>query len=409
MKLFSKRNLIVFGIILLVLVIIAGVALYIKYPTTSPQTSASYLIDRQMNPHKKLNKDFVGFLAYWRMDDPDIESIRFDLLSELIYFSLYVGKDGHIIKVVENETDPGWLRWKGPKVRDLIAKTQIKGGKFAVSVAMQKNKDLESFLDSQDAQKNLINDLKTEVRDTHIDGINLDFEYDGEPDPKYRNKFTEFTTKLTTSLRNEFPNLEISIDVYSLAVRKQRLIDIPKVAPNFDKVIIMAYDFYASYSDTTGPIAPMSGYSQEKFLFDIETAYKDFAKYVKPQKLILGVPYYGYDWPVENAQEYMSTVLEQSDENGYVEVLSYSRMRKDSKFNSKTQCKWDELAQAPWCWYVDEKTGSSRQAWFENNKSIEKKLNFVSEKNLSGIAVWLVGYDSGYQDLSNMIQRKFSQ
>lgn len=393
----------------LILIIVSGLLLYLKYPTTSPFKSAFYLISHLLQPHKKLTQEAIGFLAYWRMDDEDIESIQFDTLSQIIYFSLSVGKDGHFIKVVNNQTDPGWLRWRGPKVRNLIARTQIMAGKFILSVAMQKNKTIESFLNNTTAQQNLIEDLKIEIRDAKIDGVNVDFEYAGDVDPKYRQKFTDFTNKLTSSLRREFPEIELSLDVFPLAVRKQRLVDVPKVSSYFDKVLIMAYDFYAAYSQTSGPIAPLSGYPQKKFLFDIQTAYEDFKKFVDSKKLILGIPYYGYDWPVENKTEYMSKTLEQNDQNGYVEVLSYSRMRKDPKFNSKTQCKWDSLAQEPWCWYVDDKTNAARQAWFENNQSIEAKFNFVKTKNLGGFAIWLLGYDRDYQDLWNMIDTKFTQ
>ncbi len=396
-------------ILILILIIAAGLFLYFKYPTTSPFKSATYLILSLFQPHKKLSKESIGFLAYWRMDDEDIASIHFETLSQIIYFSLSVGQDGHLIKVVNNQTDPGWLRWKGPKVRNLIARTQIMGAKFSLSVAMQKNKTIESFLNNPTAQQNLIDDLKLEIKETKIDGINLDFEYAGDVEPQYRQKFSHFLKKFTSSLRVEFPDIELSLDVFPLAVRKPRLVDIPKVSSYFDKVVIMAYDFYAAYSDTTGPIAPMSGYPQKKFLFDIQTAYLDFSKYVEPKKLILGIPYYGYDWPVEIEAEYMSKTLEQNDQNGYVEVLSYSRMRKEQKFNSQSQCQWDDLAKEPWCWYIDQKTNTARQVWFENNRSLEAKFNFVNQKNLGGFAIWLLGYDRDYQDLWNMISTKFTK
>ena len=124
--------------------------------------------------------------------------------------------------------------------------------------------------------------------------------------------------------------------------------------------------------------------------------------------MILGIPYYGYDWPVEKGEEFMSKTLEQNDKNGYVEVLSYSRMKKDPKFNSKDQCMWDELAQEPWCWYFDKETQTARQAWFENDRSIEKKFSFVNEKNIGGIAIWLLGYDRDHQNLWSMIRSKFT-
>lgn len=355
-----------------------------------------------------MKKETIGFLTYWRSEEYDIKNIQDNLLSEIIYFNLSVGKDGNIIRIVSNETDPGWLRWQSQKIRDLIAKTQIMGNKFTLSVSMLQNKTIESFLNNPQAQKNLLNETKQQIEKNKLDGINLDFEYAGSPSAELRYQFTTFAGNFSSSLKKEYPKIELSIDVFPLSIRKQRLVDIPKVKPYFDKFIIMAYDFYGTYSDTTGPIAPMSGFNQKKYIFDIENTYKDFSKYTSSNKLILGVPYYGYDWPVKNETEFMSKTLEQNDQNGYVEVLSYSRMRKDPKFNSTTNCKWDSLAQEPWCWYKDDKTNVARQAWFENNKSIEAKFNYVNAKKFAGIAIWTLGYDREFTDLWKMLQTKFT-
>lgn len=396
-------------ILFIVIIILVGIFLNYRYPTTSPFKSAYYFLLRLKNPHDKMKKETMGFLTYWRSEDADIKNIQHNLLSEIIYFSLSVDKNGRIIRVINNETDPGWLNWKNQKIRDLVAKTQIMGGKFVVSIAMQKNNVIESFLKNSQAQKNLMNEVEQEIKKNRLDGINLDFEYSGSPEAKLRNQFTTFASDFTSKLRSVFPKIEITIDVYPLSIRKQRLVDIPKVEPYFDKFIIMAYDFYASYSDTTGPIAPISGYAQKKYIFDIETTYQDFVKYINVNKLVLGIPFYGYDWPVEKADEFMSKTLEQNDQNGYVEVLSYSRMRKDPKFNVPDHCKWDLLAQAPWCWYIDEKTNTARQAWFENTKSIESKFNYVNNKKFAGIAIWTLGYDRDYKDLWDIISSKFTQ
>lgn len=403
------NKIIISFILFLLIIIFIGVYLSYSYPTTSPLKSAYYFFLRLRNPHDKMKKETMGFLTYWRSEDADIKNIQHNLLSEIIYFNLSVDKDGHIVRVVNNETDPGWLLWKDQKIRDLIAKTQIMGGKFSLSLAMLRNNIIEPFLENPQAQQNLINEIGEEIKKNKLDAINLDFEYTGSPEAKLRDQFTAFAGDFTSKLRSAYPKIEITIDVYPLSIRKQRLIDIPKVEPFFDKFIIMTYDFYAMYSNTTGPIAPISGYAQKKYIFDIETTYEDFVKYVGLNKLILGIPYYGYDWPVETADKFMSRTLDQDDQNGYVEVLSYSRMRKEPRYNSPDNCKWDLLAQAPWCWYIDENTNIGRQAWFENTKSIEAKFNYVNNKNFSGLAIWALGYDRDYMDLWNMIKTKFTQ
>jgi spore germination protein YaaH len=293
-------------------------------------------------------------------------------------------------------------------VKDLIARTQISGGRFSLAVAMQKNETLEKFLDNQAAWNNLIINIMEIVKENRLDGINLDFEYAGElSDESYREKFTQFATAFTTEFRNSSPATELSIDLYPFSVQKPRLFDVPKLAPLFDKVIVMSYDYYGASSDIAGPVAPMGGYAEEIYYFDVSTTYSDYVKVVPKEKIIMGIPYYAWDYPVEVGEEPMSAVLPQNDENGYTAVMSYGRMRSDADINEKN-CKWDDLAMENWCFYQDKITGKFHQIWLEDNKSIGIKFDFANDNGLGGIASWTLGYDKDYPDLWNMIKSKFS-
>ena len=377
------------------------------YPTTSPFRSIIYVADSIKHPHMNMVKQTIGFLPYWRTDD--IKYIRFDLLSEVIFFSLTADENGNIVKIVGNETDPGWRWWQSQTIRDLIAKTQISGGKISVAIAMQKNETLEGFLNNQTAQKNLVSNLLELVKVNRLDGINLDFEYAGElSDESHRDKFTQFATLFTSEFKNSSPNTELSIDLYPFAVQKPRLFDVPKLAPLFDKVIVMSYDYYGASSDVAGPVAPMGGYSEGKFYFDVSTTYSDYLKVVPKEKIIMGVPYYAWDYTVEKwAQPIKNIVLPQNDDNGYTSVMSYGRMRADANIQ-KANCVWDDLAQENLCFYIDTSTGKYHQIWIEDNKSIEIKFDFANSKDLGGIAIWTLGYDKDYPDLWEMIKTKFS-
>lgn len=308
-------------------VVFIAFAAYLKlsFPTTSPLTSASYFVDDLSRPHAEMTKKVIGFLPYWRLDDT--KYLQFDLLSEIIYFSLTADENGEIVKVTNKETDPGWRWWNSSTIKDLVAKTQIAGGKFSVTIAMQKNKTLESFLDNKIAQKTLIDNMLSIVKTSKLDGVNVDFEYDGEPGESYQQKFTEFSRDLVTEFRTKSPKTELSIDFFPLSLRKPRLYNVAELSPLFDRVIVMSYDYYSTSSDLSGPVAPMGGFKEGKYFFDVITTYEDYLKVVPKEKLIMGVPYYGWDFPVEDGTTPLSKVLDLGDENGYPEVISYGRAK----------------------------------------------------------------------------------
>lgn len=407
-KFLSRIKKIFIFVVLPTLIFIAGFLTYLTltYPTTPALDSTSYLITSFNRPHAKMSQEVIGFLPYWRMDD--IKYLQLDLISEVIYFSITAGSDGQFVKVVKNETDPGWRWWNNSDaIKDLIAKTQISGGKFSLTVAMQKNKDLESFLNNKEAQAILISNILSEVSTKHLDGINIDFEYDGTPEESLREKFVEFNQNLSAKFRKESPKTKLSIDMFPLSVRKPRLFDIVKLAPLFDRIIVMSYDFYASTSDIAGPVAPMNGFAEKKYLFDIATAFEDYLKLVPKEKLIMGVPYYGWDWPVEDGKTFMSQTLEGSDKNGFASIISYGRARTFEALKND-QCQWDPEAKSRWCWYMDPETKVDHQVWLEDDQSIGAKYDFINAQDLAGAAIWTLGYDKQYPELWEMIRSKFT-
>ncbi len=405
------KKIFLIAIPLFLLIAILGLYLRLTYPTVSPLISGQYTFANLGHSHEKMQKEVVGFLPYWSLDNS--KYLHFDLLSEVFFFSLTADENGQIVKVFNNETDPGWRWWNSSTIQNLIAKTQIAGGKFGLTIAMQKNKTLESFLDNPTAQTTLINNLIQIVQANKIDGLNLDFEYDGKPNDQYREMFTNFAKELTSTFRAQSPRTELSIDFFPLSVERPRLFDVASLAPLFDKVIVMSYDYYSGSSDLAGPVAPMGGYLaspsaiQKSYFFDVNTTYKDYLTVVPKEKLMMGVPYYGWDYPVEDNTITLSKVLPQNDQNGYAEVISYGRARTNTDLKTEN-CQWDDTAKATWCAYTDS-NNIQREVWLEDNKSIEIKFDFAKTNNLGGIAIWTLGYDKDYPDLWNLIKNYFTQ
>ncbi|HSW48016.1 MAG TPA: glycosyl hydrolase family 18 protein [Candidatus Saccharimonadales bacterium] len=395
-------------IIILALSAIGGSSVYLTrtYPLTSANTSAMYYWEHLLHPHVKMQKESIGFLPYWRIDDS--KYTRLDLITEVNYFGLFVNKEGEFVKVINGETNPGKREWESQTIKDLITKTHINGAKFTLSIICQDNNDIESILDKQEAQRKLIINIINEVKSRNLDGINVDFEYLGTPDDKYRQEFTEFSKKLKSALKDQNSEIKLEISVQPQATRKSDIIDFRALTPVYDNFIGMSYDYYNSASEIAGPIAPMTGFKENKYFFDVTSMYEGLEKLLPKEKILMGVPHYGWDWAVEDGKTIQSPTFSQNSPEGYAAVISYARAKEFKNFK-KNQCFFDSYAMEPWCWYTDSKTKADHQVWFENTKSIGIKYDFVNKQDLGGIAIWVLGYDTTYPDLWDMMKDKFSK
>lgn len=399
---------ILFAIILLLFIAAGGLHYHLssKYPNTTPFVSDQYFVESLLYPHEKLDKHVLGFLPYWRLED--MQYIRPQLLSEINYFSLTPGTDGKILRVVDGQTDPGWRSWQSDDVKTFMTRANIIGTDFTVTIAALENNLITNILDSEEAQQNLIDDIITQVKERNLQGINIDFEYFGEPDETYRKAFTAFSSKLNTTIDTEVPGTELSLSIIPLAARENDLFEFTKLAPLYDRFIGMSYEYYGAGADIAGPVAPMKGFKEGKYFFDVETTYEDYLKVLPKEKIIMGVPYYGWERAVEDGQTINSLTFPADNERNYAAVISYARAR-ESKDIKKNQCKWDDVAQETWCWFRNQETGVDHQIWRADNRSIDIRFDHANKQNLGGIAMWTLGYDKQYPDLWDMISNKFTK
>lgn len=394
--------------LLLVLIFLIGLWFYLeqKYPTTTPLKSAGYFAAHLIRPHAKMEKESVGFLPYWRIEDA--KSIRLDLITQVDYFGLVVDDNGEFVKVVNNETDPGWREWNSQTINDLIAKTQIMGADFSFTVVSQRNTTIENILDDEKVQEKLIANISDQIKSRKLDGVNIDFEYLGDVDQEYKDKFTEFSKRLSDTLRAESPKTKLAVSIMPRAGRSADLFDFPKIVPMYDRFIGMSYDYYGISSDIAGPVAPMTGFKENKYFFDVETTYEDYLKSIPREKILMGVPHYGWDWAVEDGQRIQSLTFPLDSDKSYAAVMSYGRARTDKNLK-ENQCEFDDYAKSSWCWYTDPKTKIDHQVWIEDNKSIGIKYDYANKQDFAGIAIWVLGYDKDYPDLWNLLKDKFGK
>lgn len=399
-----KKILGAFIAILLIATIIIYIYVKQAYPETNSLKATWYFAQHIIHPHEKLNKHILGFLPYWQLDT--VSSIRPEDLSEINYFSLSVDYDGTILKETNGETDPGWNNWNKQTTKDFMTKTQIMGAKTAITISALQNDIIESLLDSPKAQQTLISEVVGQVSERKLDGVNIDFEYSGEVDANYVIAFTSFSKNLKTALKKQNPKAELALSIMPLAASQNDLYAFTKLVPLYDRFIGMSYDYYGQNAQVSGPTAPLYGFKQSKYFFDVATTYEDYVQFIPKEKLVMGVPYYGWERTVLDGKTVMSRTYDVSSANNYSAVISYTRAR-ESKDLVKKQCQWDALALETWCWFTDKQTGLDHQAWLADDKSVQARFDYANKQKLAGIAIWTLGQDKGYSNLWNKITSTF--
>ncbi|MBU0978422.1 hypothetical protein KKF92_01180 [Patescibacteria group bacterium] len=340
-------------------------------------------------------KMVYGFLPYWNTNNLQLHN----RLNRLGYFGLTIGRDGKILTVVDGETDPGYRVLQSDTFLEITNRVKANGGQIDLVVEQFNADDIRSFLSSTQAQTNFFNSLESILLGYDVTGINVDIELNGDSTPELRQNYTTFMQNLRAFLNQRFRDIELSIDVYASASKNNQLWDIPALTPYVDFFVIMAYDFHRSSSSQAGPVAPLLG-GTKYWDSDINSHLKNFLLTVPREKLILGIPFYGYEWQTTSTDSQSMTF----PDTGHAVV--YSRIQEllsDSGPYQVTE-HWNEAALSPYLTYQDQ--GKTYVLYYDNARSISYKLDYVNQLDLAGIAIWALGYEGESSELWEVIEQK---
>lgn len=223
-----------------------------------------------------------------------------------------------------------------------------------------------------------------------FDGIDLDWEFPRTEDDK--NGFT----KMVLYLRDAMNELEKDTGRhYTLSVAgaadSGQLTGIPydDVLPYLDYVFIMGYNLYGTWSDKTNFNAPMYAPGEDKYtgysLYSIVNTY--VGEGVPANKLVLGLPMYGYVLPVKSADNHG---LYQPFESVSYDTAyeSYRNVFANYLGNDSYREFWDEDTQSPYLF------GENTFIGYENEASVKAKASLVKEFKLAGVGFWEISQDT---------------
>ncbi len=346
-------------------------------------------------PIVKVEGEVFGFAPYWSLSKMD--SIDWSTLTTFAYFSLPVDANGTI-----DRNSYEWQVFNGSKLASLFNKAGEYKVRKVVTLTQMDAGTIENFLASQESWQKLADESVDVVKRRDLDGVNIDFEY--IPSSEYLKKqFSSFIEFYSGQVHERLENPYITVSVLASSARFNRIYDISSLAKSTDGVFMMAYDYYTPGSESIGPSAPLYGYNNGRgpYWYDVSTAVEDFLKVADPKKIILGVPYYGWNYPAYNPAPRTLAVVGTKASATTADKLGTDKMLATTPLGG-----WDDTAKVSWRGYWD---GSGwRVVYMEDKKSLAAKYDFAREKHLAGVGIWALGYDATDNDFWALLREKFS-
>lgn len=206
-----------------------------------------------------------------------------------------------------------------------------------------------------------------------VAGVHIDFE---GVEAGYRIAYISFLEALRATLHSQGLLLTIAVPAKRSEWEAPGY-DFTEIGRLCDAITIMTYDEHYAGGES-GPIASLPWMTQAL----------DYAiRYIPRNKILLGIPAYGYDWSASQT--------------------SMVPMRDIPALIQKTDARvlWSDPSVEPYFYYWQ---GRERHVvWYESDISAKVRLGFVKSYRIRGIALWRLGYENNrfWQSVSSKLKR----
>ncbi|WP_066070953.1 glycosyl hydrolase family 18 protein [Neobacillus soli] len=314
-----------------------GMKLYLPPRTKYPGEGFSYITPSTSENNQMIVQAFspintyFGIFEYHILEDGNLSTLE----------------DQELIKLAREH-----------KVAPLAVVTNLTASGFSSELTRK-------VLSSPEKRERLINNIYQLIKTKNYAGVNIDFELVHESE---RDLFSGFLHSLRGKLKPEGYYTSVSVPAKSNdVVPWLKGYDYGGIGAAVDFVFLMAYDWH-EVSSPPGPVAPIKEVKQT-----IEYA----LNHMKANKIILGVPRYGYNWTMSNGTAVSARPIAVADAIAtamkYQEPIQYSK-----EF------------QQPFFHYRDE-TGKRHIVWYEDTRARAHKLELVVHYGLKGVGAWQLG------------------
>ncbi|NEW06452.1 spore protein O [Paenibacillus sp. SYP-B3998] len=213
----------------------------------------------------------------------------------------------------------------------------------------------------------LINNMFNLVKNNNYKGINVDFEGFLSSD---RDAYTSFVKDVAAKMKAAGYKTMVSVPAKSVDDPNDSwsyVTDYDKLGQYADYIQVMTYDEHGTWSDP--------GSVSSKPWIESSLAYA--VAHVPANKVIMGIPEYGNDWNLTNA-----------DQSGWLNWKDVAALLAKTKATPVR-----DTASGSMKFTYKAADGSKHEVWYEDATSIKEKTHYTITYGIAGVSVYALGHE----------------
>jgi spore germination protein YaaH len=210
-------------------------------------------------------------------------------------------------------------------------------------------------------------------------GVALDMEISGLVGDDVPKQITTYTKEFAAFAHEK--KVAFTFILYGDVYYRHRPYDVKSIAQASDEVLLMAYDFHKARGEP-GPNFPYEG--GKKYDYDFVTMTRDILNDAPAEKMSVAFGMYGYDWMVDENKKPIKPAVS-------IPLHQIKTSYIDTCIASNCVLWHDPLSRESEIDYVDS-YNQYHLIWFEDERSIAAKTQFLMQEGVGSIAYWSYGY-----------------
>lgn len=225
---------------------------------------------------------------------------------------------------------------------------------------------ITTVINSPTAKANLINQIVAVLPMRGFEGVDVDFEFILAGD---REAFALFVSELRTAVNALGYPVSVALAPKTSDTQQGLLYegkDYALLGEAADSVLLMTYEWGYTY----GPPMAVAPINKVREVVDYAVTR------IPAEKIDLGIPNYGYDWPLpfERGVTRAKTI-------GNIEAIQIA-------IENDAEILFDEAAMSPYFNYT--RNGVQHEVWFEDVRSLKEKFRVIEDYGLRGAGYWQI-------------------
>lgn len=330
-------------------------------------------------PAEAAKLKYSAWIPYWKKTDGVPDALKnLDKLSEVNPFSYEVKEDGTLLDRLKIEQEP----WP-----EFFAAARAKKVKIIPSISWNDDENIHKVLSDPAARAAHISQILQMVKDNQFDGVDLDYENKKADTKVFYSKFIKelagklhaakkilsCTTEARTPLSSRFTVVPKDIRYAN---------DYATLNAYCDQVPILAYDqgnIDIKLNAAKGYVYPYTPVADKEW---VKKVILETTKTIKPSKIMLGIPTYGYEYELTPGEK----------------KYSYSRLRSLSFREAADLAKSagvspvrNSAGELMFTYATTTSFGYAvRMVWFSDARAALDKINLARTYGLRGAAVFKI-------------------